>query len=865
MSPKPPTRGTVTVEIHARPGEPAGGSAPRRDTTTPVDSSPATAIAAPRVVRPGRTPAAVDLDAIQPVPAITIQPTPAPLPAAVSGPMPLTHYRISTDAHLPPANEQGLRTYKGRQYVDVPGGTVQVAAIAENGPYRARLASELSPSGPVLVRAADGKLWHPAVEAAAEMLYPLTEARLQGFLTDLDFTDVEPDSHGLHSFDGKRYAVIERRAYQVLHDPEASTAQISVMRIVRPDDAVAADGDNRFIATRPGRSEPIVFDEQHGWRGIVIAGAGGMRRSKPDKVQRLTAADLILELQTQTELIHQGATRIDDLDAAWRVVKGTELEKGALVQLEVQLHRQLAALEQAANFYINERDTLQPLKGSALYAGDLHNIQKKRIEAYTRLMSAGDSRKRLDISFYNDPFEAYRSTVNYLKSKLALLEKRQQIALDILKRTRASESELIDIGFYPTEIHETKAFWVDAKSRLLTDVPITDNNFKPIHLAYAFTETTFAFRDIDSIPVAARIAVLSNLVDQCAAIRASYEDLELPPGPVHASSRQEIIDAIQAFENTLENRIAVDHRDLERTTSLPSQDQSIDFDFIPAQRKNQPAPQAKRMFRSKHHGVYKIRVGQTRRNALGEELIDVMDPHNPAKVMQTYERREGEWQRLVATQERNLSTLITQAGVHLEQTETHLNTARKDERAKRNATNIVEQLGDAAEALDDLGRQIERAPNPAKNDIAVLVQRLRQDSERLRREGEDIRIRLYKDKSFLSADRVAYLISQDHLSVSKIQVRLEQGRGKYKHFIDIYSLNDRHTGEPLWQAHFHYEKRNSAALDFMVKGGHLKTLAQSATGSNSQRRDEQAGRPHVAIWRETLDGRTAQKIFELAP
>ena len=865
MSPKPPSRGTVTVEIHSRPGTPPGGPASRRDTTTSADSSLATAITAARVARPGRTPTEVDLDAIQPVPAVTIQPTPAKQPASVLGPIPLMHYWIATDAHLPAANEQGLRLYKGRQYVDVSGGTVQVAAITQSGPYRARLASELSPSRPVLERTAEGKLWHPSVEPAAEMLYPLTEARLQGFLADLDFTDVEPDSHGLHSFDGKRYAVIERGAYQVLHDPEASTAQTSVMRIVRPEDAIAADGDNRFVATRPGRSEPIVFDEQHGWRGIVIAGAGGMRRSKPDKVQRLTAADLILELQTQTELLRQAAKHTDNLEAAWNEVKGKELEKGALVQFEVQLHRQLAALEKAANFYINERDTLQPLKGSALYDSDLHNIQKKRIEAYTRLMSAGDSRKRLDISFYKDPFEAYRSTVNYLKSKLVLLEKRQQIAVYILKRTRTSDSELVELGFYPTEIHETRAFWVDAKSRLLTDVPITDNNFKPIHLAYAFTETTFAFRDIDSIPVAARIAVLSNLIDQCAAIRASYEDLELPPGPIHANSRQEIIEAIQAFENTLEQRIALDHRDLERTSSLPSQDQSIDFDFIPAQRKNQPATQPKRMFRSKHHGVYKIRVGETRRNALGEELIDVMDPHNPAKVMQTYERREGEWQRLVATQERNLSTLITQAGVHMAQTETHLITARRDERAKRNATNIVEQLGDEAEALDDLVQQIERAPNPAGNDIAPLVQRLRQDSERLRREGEDIRIRLYKDKSFLSADRVAYLISQDHLKVSKIQTRLEQGKGKHKHFLDVYSLDDRHTGEPLWQAHFHYEKRNSAALDFMIKGGHLKTLAQSATGSTSQRRDEQAGRPHVAIWRETLDGRTAQKIFELAP
>jgi len=35
-------------------------------------------------------------------------------------------------------------------------------------------------------------------------------------------------------------------------------------------------------------------------------------------------------------------------------------------------------------------------------------------------------------------------------------------------------------------------------------------------------------------------------------------------------------------------------------------------------------------------------------------------------------------------------------------------------------------------------------------------------------------------------------------------------------------------------------------------------------GSVSQRREEQAGRQHVAIWRNYFDGRTAQRIFDLA-
>ena len=125
-------------------------------------------------------------------------------------------------------------------------------------------------------------------------------------------------------------------------------------------------------------------------------------------------------------------------------------------------------------------------------------------------------------------------------------------------------------------------------------------------------------------------------------------------------------------------------------------------------------------------------------------------------------------------------------------------------------------------------------------------------------------MRLYKDKSFLSASRVAYLLGQNQIVAMKTHTRLERGKGSNKHYLDIYSLNDRRTGEPLWHAHFHYAKADSAAGDFTVQGGHLKTLEQSGSGLASQRRDQQAGRVHVPIWREAIDSRTAQKIFDVA-
>ncbi|MGL6244005.1 hypothetical protein [Pseudomonas sp.] len=75
---------------------------------------------------------------------------------------PLEHYWVAAATQLPQADAQGLRTFKGRQYAEVPGGhIVHVGLDPATGQYRARLSSELQPSGPVLLRQPGSELWHP--------------------------------------------------------------------------------------------------------------------------------------------------------------------------------------------------------------------------------------------------------------------------------------------------------------------------------------------------------------------------------------------------------------------------------------------------------------------------------------------------------------------------------------------------------------------------------------------------------------------------------------------------------------------------------------------------------------------------------
>lgn len=73
----------------------------------------------------------------------------------------LADYRIPKSAHLGDADAQGIRMYKGRQFVQVADDRfVQVVPDVESGLFRATKARELEPSGPLLKPNGEGRFWH---------------------------------------------------------------------------------------------------------------------------------------------------------------------------------------------------------------------------------------------------------------------------------------------------------------------------------------------------------------------------------------------------------------------------------------------------------------------------------------------------------------------------------------------------------------------------------------------------------------------------------------------------------------------------------------------------------------------------------
>lgn len=279
---KPPRGGSTRVDtdVHTQPNRSADKDFSQADTLGRDGTTPWARVDDPKLRNssPGDD---AGRDTSMPVPMVEIRP--APLPAETPPVMykSLENYGIKSVAVLPDADSDGFRVYKNRQYVNVPdGGIVLVGVDPDTGFHRARLASELLPSGPLLLRDIESGIWHPHNDFNAHTT-PLADASLQVFRTGLDLHGVAPGSDGLIHHDGKLYVAIDEQVYQVMQDLDASRPEYRVWRLVNPKDPVATDSANIYRASRSGETRAIVRNEQGTWVSILTGLRGGMQRNDP--------------------------------------------------------------------------------------------------------------------------------------------------------------------------------------------------------------------------------------------------------------------------------------------------------------------------------------------------------------------------------------------------------------------------------------------------------------------------------------------------------------------------------------------------------------------------------------------------------
>ena len=853
------TKGTTTVDVHARP-ESIDGTVSRADQTPHID---VTRLPLPpgHAQRPSETPGQHDLDAIAMVPAVTISAGSAAQPVTqLSGSpyRPLKAYK-STGAQLPVPDADGLRMFKGRLFVDTIDGTLHIGLDRRDGFYRAKLIGEQDPSGPVLLQDPDSKHWF-ALDHDVAPIVRLSPTSLRPFRTQLDFTGASRDSDGLYEFESKRYAVIEGHAYQALQDPDASSPTRKVWRIVNAKDPVASGGDNIYHASRAGETLAITAGDGDSWVASVHGLLGGMPRStaKQDNVTLLLQR--YEPVKQANDALVVSNERFNQLrDHAYRQPAGSAAETAAWVALEVHVRRHIRMQNDFVKMYVEHKDWLIYLKAGGLYKKELFEQQMLRVDYLDKLMAIMDSRASSDID--QPTLESSKKKLALLNRKLDILKDRQEVLDQIKKTFRDADDDIATLtkGVPDAEMININKFhcYLHLLTGNMDEVPIIG---MPTMMALR------SMQDLKSAPGLINPIALRFFLERISMDKQRFKTLLATESPERLQYIKEILPLLDSFEASLERQLTEFYRTFENNTQLPGFDQDIDFDFLPEQPKDSPPVTPRKVFRTREHGAYTVLVGEKQTADDGSVTLIVPNAYKSGEPPQRYEKREGEWRQVP----RSIPTvskpqLVGDATLFLGQIDEYVQTARLQEAQKDNPTNIIEFLAAKADRLDELGRQLKTTQGAELDaDVTALIAHLTTASARLTSEGQSILVRMYKNRDVLDILRLNYLLDRGELTVTRSVERKPMGKGQNKSFLDVYAIGDRVSATALWEAHFHYDKKDSPALNFTVRGGHLKTLDQAGRGAASQRRDEQAGLPHVAIWRETFDGKTARKIFDLA-
>jgi len=855
MAPKKPAKSTATVDSSTRPNAPQHGNTGQTPHATLESSFPFGSQS-----RPVPPHGIADLDTIRPSPVVITRST--SVETGTPRPQPLEHYWLPIPDRMPQANPDGLRMYKGHEYVDVVyDGIVMVGEDPQTGLYRAQLAAERVASGPLLLRDANSGLWHSLNDGDAVTLF---DTHLQTFRVNLDFTGVRADGEGIFRHEGRLYLNIGHQFYQAMHDVSASTATQKMWRIVNPKDSVAIDIANIYRASRSGKTRMVRRDESNSW----VYHLPNLKEGIPQaEIARLGPDTLMLMYQPFQKAHMELKNSSDRHNELWAEAKGlpdgSAQKTAKLLNVEVNLLKHVHKQADFVESLLINKNWLIHAKASGLFKQELHTFRIERAEFLNRLMAAMDLRVKPTVSRLDA--DSCKKIIPHLNKKLRFIEEREVVMAEIKKADPGAAPILEEIRQQVPSAERINFNKLTLFVHLFAGTPEHSPNTTMPSLASIDLITG----DLKNVPQRDHPMALLLTLDQ---IRTDKSRFEMQLAGSDASRTEyirEILSLIDPFEKRIENRLSEILDSFDHNIALPSVNHDIDFDFLPPQpdpsENARPVPPRK-VFRVRHHGTYRVLVGDMETTPDGNVIVKVPDPLRPDSPSARYEKRQGEWLPVHLPITRTpRPKLIAEARKLLAEVEQHVAKAKVDEAKKTSPSEILDDLDKATESLNEQARRLESLEGATDDaEILDLSARLRTAADSLAAQGQSVLVRMYKNKDVLDTMRLIYLMDADELNVSKTVDRKQLGKGKSKSFLDVYSIKDRADNAPLWEAHFHYDRHDAQPLNFTTRGGHLKTLEHSKRGIESQRRDEQAGLPHVAIWRQTFDGKTATKIFALA-
>lgn len=726
--------------------------------------------------------------------------------------------------------------------------------------------------------------------------YTLSSRRLAGLASKVTVSINSIDRSGVYRQDGKRYIVHAGQTYQVLKDRDASTSRRDIWRIVHPNDPVAQDESNRYVASRPGRSEPVVRDSNGQWLGIVPGGAGGMKRSEIRQEAKVLKALQDLESNNQQLLveqnmfhrlsavvdqrpdgpipasIHQALTRlVTQNDTLIRLYEGelaTYKKHAPLLEKNVRMR---------VSFFNNRARILTSL-ASSLYA----QTTVEQVKHIDRIRDLGKydplnnpkyfrrlNHENITTLDFKRPYaEKAEQTINAVRQDIANIEryKDQEDAHTALAEQR-SELQRYE-ALKPPVPYYLRLALVFYRFNLLsiedTANPEAPFAHKPIFqdLGLQARLAIIGLKEAARVPSEHRLPVLENAQLRLEAILEQTQQqqgsLSLESDKTHLT---EVLKHLQFFKDTADQQMNELFEATSEADALNRGNDDIDFDFIPAQAgSTQPKRPARKVIRvSRPQGTILV---TTEVDSVSTDEVRVTQPDS-GETVQTYRKQNDKWTTaaIPPPSPKDYSVVRQQASTLLQQADNVAIEANDMARRKRLPTNVYELLERNARELQQLADNLK---NDSDADSQSLARQLEDKSAELLSQAKALLIRGYKDKDVLSVTRLRYLIDNNEVSVKREVSRKRTGKGAQKSFLDVYYIYDKGSDQKLWTAHFHYHKQDSDVLSFDFKSGHLKRLDQDTQGQSQQASQEQAGAKITPIWRETIDRISASELFKLA-
>ncbi|QBF24922.1 hypothetical protein EXN22_04140 [Pseudomonas tructae] len=716
---------------------------------------------------------------------------------------------------------------------------------------------------------------------AEPALQALSPQRLRVGPRPLPSDTTAPDT-GIHIHEGTTYAMIEGAAYPIVPDAQASTPEWPVWR----------------LADSPRSDSPAIDLYRQHWYYARLPGAAGMPRrgSRLAQLQEQNRAAATAQHAAQLQQRQNTRQQLSELNQALLAtaaqmtqvtaqvndaIEGSDAQQQAVVTLVVTYWKAIKHISAKIQLLeaFDDSQTLPQQRDMHEYR--LHCLQK--IMLSQDLAFTSETGEFLTNPHQGEHYryrQQRRRILQHLEEKRPFLDRHADYLQTLAHRFPDDRTETFIAQAkedFPATPLMREAAMILFKMDLLvigdpldTQAPVLFNAQAAEHLVQLHDILT-TYTELDSLPDNYHLSLLDDLQRQLESQQGALKSMQDTAATLDKTHLRDIDQALGKLIQQIQQRLESMYRDLKSNALLTLDPQALDTDFLPAQSSRQPvARPRKRVIKVRQQGTTVLKVGETHTSDQGLAVVEIISPGivSGPRVQRYANPVDGYWQLLPTDRQparppASLAPQVAEANRLVDQVEQQLGAARQDAQKKQNPTNIVESLERHAGALDVLAHGINSSsPNAEQR---TLLERLRAAAQRLRRHGEELRIMLYKSPETLDISRLLYLMEHQQVSVHKTLARAPRGKGRNKHFLDVYEIRDAQGHRPvLWEAHFHYSTSTTAMDQFQLKGAHLKTLAQARLGSASQAQAEREGQAHVPIWRAAFSPQAARLLFSAA-